>query len=99
MGETAQSLIAFCREKGRVCPQPMAWNELYEMLPNKRRVGLGWEPPLPLILAAWWDTPALPKMLRLAEHIEWAEQHGCLDTVGDYLRGLREEDWYHSEEV
>jgi len=29
-----------------VCPQPMRWNELYEMLPAKKRVGNGWEPPL-----------------------------------------------------
>ena len=99
MDETAQSLIAFCRKDGRVCPQPMVWNELYEMLPNKRRAGLGWEPPLPMILAAWWDTPALPKMLRLAEHIGWAEQHGCLDVIADYLRGLREEDGHHFEEA
>ena len=95
MDETSQSLIAYCRENDRVCPMPMLWNDLYEMLPYKRRVGNGWEPPLPLILAAWWDTPALPKMLRLAEHIEWAEKHGCLNQVASYLRNLREEDWFH----
>jgi hypothetical protein len=31
----------------------------------------------------------------LAEHIEWAAQHGALELVASFLRGLREEDWYH----
>ena len=55
----------------------------------------GWQPPLPLILAAWHDTPMMLKMLRLAEHIEWAAQHGALVLVASFLRGLREEDWFH----
>ena len=32
---------------------------------------------------------------RLTEHIEWAERHGALLVVADFLRKLREEDWYH----
>jgi hypothetical protein len=68
---------------------------MYEMLPNKKRVGNGWEPPLPLILAAWWDSPAISKQLRLAEHIHWAERNGCLDEISNYLHSLREEDWFH----
>lgn len=74
---------------------PMRWNELYEMLPDRNRAGGGWEPPLPLILTAWHDTPALPKMLRLAEHIKWAANHGVLNEVDHYLRGLPEEDWHY----
>jgi hypothetical protein len=35
------------------------------------------------------------KMLRLAEHIQWAAQHGALSAVSVFLRGLREEDWFH----
>ncbi len=35
------------------------------------------------------------KMLRLAEHIEWAAQHGALESVARFLRDLREEDWHH----
>ena len=45
-------LIAYCRENSRVCPMPQRWNALWELLPNRKRVGGGWEPPLPLILAA-----------------------------------------------
>ena len=74
MSDTVESLVAYCRENNRVCPLPLLWNRLWEMLPNRTRVGAGWQPPLPLILAAWHDTPAMLKMLRLAEHIEWAAQ-------------------------
>ena len=50
MAETSHSLIAFCRTNNRVCPMPRNWNALFEMLPNRKRTALGWEPPLPLIL-------------------------------------------------
>ena len=74
---------------------PSQWHQLWEMLPERKQVGAGWEPALPLILAAWYDTPALVKMLRVQEHIQWAAQHGALDGVGAFLRGLREEQWCH----
>lgn len=95
MSETTKSLIAYCRENSRVCPMPPRWNALWELLPDRKRAGGGWQPPTPLILAAWNDTPTMFKMLRLAEHIEWAAEHGALESVADFLRGLREEDWFH----
>src|SRR5581483_4653767 len=95
MSDTVESLVAYCRENDRVCPLPQLWNQLWEMLPGRSRICAGWQPPAPLILAAWHDTPAMLKMRRLAEHIQWAAQHGSLKDVGKFLRGLREEDWYH----
>jgi len=62
---------------------------------NRKRAGAGWEPALPLILGAWYETPALPKMLRLKEHIDWAEQRGVLDEVDKFLRSLTESEWAH----
>ena len=96
MQETPHSLIAFCREHHRVCPLQQNWNTLFEMLPNRKRTALGWEPPLPLNLEAWDHTPAPLKTLRLAEHIEWAAQHGALDAVARFLRALPEEEWLHA---
>jgi len=87
--------MALVRVNDRVCPQPQKWMELYEMLPNKKRKGNGWEPSLPLILAAWWDTPAIMKMLRLREHVEWASKQGCLGEVHQFLANLREDEWHH----
>jgi hypothetical protein len=40
------------------------------MLPKRKQEGAAWQPPLPLILAAWDETPAISKMLRLADHIQ-----------------------------
>jgi hypothetical protein len=95
MSETVESLVAYCRENDRVCPLPVPWNRLWEMLPGRSRVGASWQPPPPLILAAWHDTPAMNKMLRLAEHIDWAAEHESLDSVGTFLRELSEDDWHH----
>ena len=58
-------------------------------------VGLGGEPAAPLILAAWHDMPPMLKMIRLAEHIEWAAQHGALEGIAKFLRGLPEDQWFH----
>jgi hypothetical protein len=61
------------------------------MLPEKRRAVDAWEPAFPLILAEWHDAPAMLKMVRLAEHIEWAEKHNALPEVAAFLRGLQED--------
>lgn len=95
---TLDEVLAEVQRNNRVCPQPQKWNELYELLPNKKRKGGGWEPPLPLILAAWWNTPAMSKMLRLREHIEWASAHGVLGAVHNFLANLKEEEWHHIDE-
>jgi hypothetical protein len=95
IGETTATLIAYSRMDNRICPLPPLWNELWEMLPQRRRLGNGWEPPAPLILAAWNYASNLEKMLRVAEHIEWAEQHGCLAEISTFLRGLPESEWHH----
>lgn len=97
MMATLDDLVAESNKNSRVCPKPMKWNELYELLPDKKRVGLGWEPSLPLILAAWWDTPIISKKLRFKEHLEWAAMHGCLDTIQSFLINLKEDDWYHGD--
>ena len=58
----------------------------------------GWEPALPLILAAWHDTAALSKILRLDEHIRWADEQNALDEISTFLRNLPEDHWLHLDE-
>lgn len=93
--ESVEGLVAFCRQNGRVCPMPRHWSALWELLPNRVRVGSGWRPALPLILGAWHDTPALLKMLRLEDHVRWAAEHGALEVIARFLRRLEEVDWFH----
>lgn len=92
---TTEKVFAEAQKNDRVCPLPMRWQELYELLPNKKRKGGGWEPAAPLILAAWSETPAISKIIRLREHIEWAERQGCLYRVHAFLKSLPENDWHH----
>lgn len=93
VGESAESLIAYCRENNRACPMPQRWNTLWELLQNPG--GEHGLPPMPLILAVWHDTPAMLKMMRLTEQIEWAVTHGTLERVSAFLRQLPEADWFH----
>jgi len=93
--DTRAELIEYCRQKDRVCPMPMKWNDLYQLLLDTRRVGDGWEPSLPLILGAWHYSSNVEKMLRLEEHIAWAEEHASLVRISEFLRGLDETGWHH----
>jgi hypothetical protein len=95
MTEQLQALLIFCKSNGRVCPQPLRWKELWEMLPDKKRKGRDWNPSLPLILAAWWETTHTEKRNRLQEHLIYAEEKGILDKVAAFLHCLSEDQWFH----
>ena len=93
-----ETLLTFARENGRVCPQPQRWNDLWGMLPNRRRAGSGYVPSAPLILAAWWCSSDAQKRERLAMHIKYAADNGALESVDEFLRGLQEDQWHHEGE-
>ncbi len=96
--EHPEQLLAYCKANDRVCPQPQCWNKLWNMPPGNRRKGAGLEPPLPLIRAAWWDTPLLSKVPRFQEHVHWAAGHGAQEEVGAFLRSLPEDQWHHGND-
>lgn len=99
LSDKAQALVEYCQEKGRFCPQPMYWDRLWQMLPDrKQKVSGGWSPPLPLILAAWDHAVGIEKMIRLRDHIQWADERSFVDEVDTYLRSLTEEQWYHGND-
>ena len=83
------------RRNNRLCPQPTAWQRLYELLPDKKQGPQGWQPQPPVSGAAWSATPALAKRMCLRDHIEWADSHGCLAEVLSFLKELPEEQWHH----
>ena len=88
-------LLAYVKADNRICPQPQLWNKLWQILPDRKRVGVGWEPSAPLILAAWYEATDDQKSARLAEHVNWAHKHGQLEPIDTFLRALPEDDWYH----
>ncbi len=66
------------------CPMLMKWNEIYtSLLKVWEQMGSDpkEKPPVPLILAAWNETPSLAKLLRWKETIDWAENHKCSHLV------------------
>jgi len=96
--DTAESLIAYCTQSGRICPMPSQWNELWKMLPGRERIDNGWQPPLPLILGAWHYASPQEKASRLREHIVWASEHDALTLISTFLRDLPEQKWFHESD-
>lgn len=91
--KSAENLIDEAIQAGRVCPQPIPWNQLWEMLPDRHRVGSGWEPPVPLILAAWHFTSDAEKRERFHLHLRWAADHGAIESVATFLNTIQPGDW------
>lgn len=89
-----EQLLLETASNGRVCPQPAHWNELWKLLPDRKRVDGGWDPPLPLILGAWASTSDAEKRERFELHLRWAAQHGALQQVADYLNTLQPGNWH-----
>ena len=94
--KSPEDIVAAAAEEGRVCPQPGLWNDLWQMLPDRRQVGAGWEPALPLILAAWDLTSDAAKRERFLLHLRWAEARGAMQSVIIFLDSLRPDQWYTS---
>ena len=91
-------MMAICKINNRVCPQPQKWNKLWQLLKNKKRVGNGWIPSLPLILAAWHQSSDFSKRERFIEHLKWADEQNQIDEIFQFLITLDEIDWYHENE-
>lgn len=87
-------LLQYVRANGRVCPQPAAWQKLFQMLPEKTRT----DPAPPFLGDAWHASNEVDKTMRLIEHIQWAAEHGAFREVNNFLRTLPEKDWYRGEE-
>jgi hypothetical protein len=92
---TLTDVLTLIESNDRVCPQPQKWYELYRFLPNKRQS----HPAVPLILGGWWHSTPAHKQERLREHVEWAAEHGALDSVFRFLSSLREDDGLHLSEA
>ena len=92
-------LMKYIKSNKRVCPQPQQWNKLWEMLPDRKRKGAGWIPPLPLILAAWWETSDQQKRERLECHIQYASDKEKLEQVRHFLENLLKDEWLYEGEI
>jgi hypothetical protein len=73
-------------------PEPQTWNDVYLRLldsykqKNNPKIP---KPPVPLILAAWWETSDLEKHNRWSETLEWVEKYGFMDSIAGLLKDVR----------
>jgi len=67
--------------KDFVCPLPPIWNDIYGKLGRIAEQRNLPKPPVPLILAGWWASTDLDKMLRWQKTIAWADEHGLQDQI------------------
>ncbi len=93
---TLDEVLALATARGRVCPQPMMWNQLHQMLPNTHAPNGVPELPLPLILGGWHDSSNEEKAERFHLHLRWADAHGALPRVYTYLAALPDRAWHVS---
>jgi hypothetical protein len=92
------ALLDYVRTDRRVCPNPIPWNQLWEMLRRNRQVADERQPAAPLILSAWHFSDDGMKRARLREQVEWAAEHGAFVATDAFLRGLPSTDWHYEED-
>ena len=88
---TVDDAMLEARKNNRVCPIPARWQELYQMLLDRKNN----RPTPPLVGASWQATPSISKRMCLREHLEWAEAKGSLDPVLAFMKQLPEGEWHH----
>ena len=87
-----EDLLEYVKRDGRICPMPPAWAELQKILD---RIPTDEKAPIALILGGWHYSSNLEKMVCLALQIEYANNHGHLETVESFLRQLTDDKWHY----
>lgn len=75
----------------RICPQPMKWNELFNIL--KRIVKDKNKLSPPLILAGWNFSDDCQKKDRFQEHLQLIKEENITAAI-IFLDELKKEEWY-----
>jgi hypothetical protein len=78
--------------ENRICPKPMVWKELYEIMCkdlNENNI------PKPLILAGWNFSSDIEKRNRFIEHLKLID-FNSENKIKTFVLNIREEDWYKS---
>ncbi len=95
MAHEESELADIMSANSRICLLPRQWEELWRMLPGKRRVGGTWTPRVPPIGGDWWGTTREQKRLRFQDHVRYGCQNGGTKAIMAFLSSLREDEWLH----
>ena len=87
---TVDDVLVEARKNNRVCPQPVFWFQLYDLLPEGPR-----RPAPPPDGPAWRASSSLAKRMALRDQLEYAARVGTLSAVMAFLKKMREQDWLH----
>jgi hypothetical protein len=91
-GLSVDDVLVEARRNNRVCPQPVFWFQLYDLLPEGPR-----RPAPPPDGPVWRSSSSLAKRMALRDQLEYADRVGVLPAVNTFLRKMREQDWLHME--
>jgi len=96
LSKTAIFLIDYCSTEGRICPNSENWQKLWQMLPEDiHKVGPEQKAPepltIPILYSENWE-----KQKTLKEQIVWADVHGVIAKVDQFLRHLSQDEWERS---
>jgi hypothetical protein len=86
---TVDDVLALAGRNNRVCPRPALWFALYLLLEGARYTDLR-RPPMHSSMLS-----SMNRRLQFREHIKWADRHGKLEELAEYIASLAEPDWIH----
>lgn len=96
--ESFEKLWEYCSQNKRAIPKD--WMKFYKQIEGTRQLPSGgWDPPLPLILSAWYHIIPLEKNIRFLDQLKWAVEHGQINRISIYLHSLTEDEWFHFGEI
>jgi len=96
MKNTLEELIKYCVDKNRVCPMPIKWVQISEIISVKpgypgNHVSLS-----PLILGGW-DSSNEKKRDKLKTQIEYvAQDPEIYQELEKFILNLKDDEWYYS---
>ena len=89
--QTKEGLINYCEEKNRVCPVPLKWMEVMNII----KVTPGEPGSLTSLVLGGWDSTHEEKRDRLKKQIEYAsENQDIFQNLQRFILRLKDEDWY-----
>lgn len=93
MEKTKERILKRLENEGIVCPDPIIWNDFYELIVREKDKSE--RPALPMVLTGWWVSGKDEKHQRFCEHIQWAEDNGVIENAYDFINQVELDDWYY----
>ena len=85
-----EELIKYCSDNNRVCPIPIKWQEVLDIL----KIGVGNPGYLTPLILGGWDSTDEEKRDRVNKQIEYAASNPEMyKKLENFLLGLKDDQW------